>query len=190
MTPVDRARLQLRFREFLKLEARLRIVLFASQGQAANAIVLPLLKASAAALPNVGLVIRPHPYESSPLVRLMNPGVRVSRAFSARDAIQAADVLITHSSFMAVEAALLCCPVILVSPDAVPSLMPLAMEGLARWARTSEELRRALEDLLENGDSRVRVAQERFRNEQAKVAGMDRAADVIAELAQARLHSR
>ena len=63
-TPMDRARLQLRFRELLKLEAGSRIVLFASQGNAVNAIVLPMLKAGVAAFPNVRLVIRPHPYES------------------------------------------------------------------------------------------------------------------------------
>jgi hypothetical protein len=190
MTPKDRAHLRLRFRQFLKLEARSRIVLFASQGQAVNAIVLPLLKACAAALADVRLVIRPHPYESPALVRLMNPGVRVSKAFTARDAIQAADVLVTHSSFMAVEAALLGCPVVLLSPDGVPTLMPLLVEGLARRASTSEALRGVLEDLLENEDRRVRTAQEGFRIEQAKVPGMDGAADLIAELAQAYVNNR
>ena len=183
-TPMDRARLQLRFREILKLEADSRIVLFASQGNAVNAILLPMLNASIAAFPNVRLVIRPHPYESPPLVRLMNPGVRVSVAFSARQAIQATDLLVTHSSFMAVEAALLCCPVILVSPD-VPSLMPLVTEGLATWASTGQELHSALEDLLGNENSRVRAAQERFRTEQAAIGGIERAADLIAELARA-----
>ena len=86
------------------------------------------------------------------LVRLMNSGVRVSVAFSARQAIQATDLLVTHSSFMAVEAALLCCPVILVSPE-VPSLMPLVTEGLATWASTGQELHTALEDLLGNENS-------------------------------------
>ena len=75
-TPMARARLQLRFREFLELEAGERIVLFASQGNAVNAVVLPMLKAGVAAFPSVRLIIRPHPYESSALVRLMNSGVR------------------------------------------------------------------------------------------------------------------
>ena len=181
----NRVSLRSSFREILNLEPRLRIVLFASQGQALNALIVPMLKACVKALPNVNLVIRPHPYESPSLMKLMNPGVSVSRAFTARQAIQAADVLVTHSSFMAVEAALLCCPVILVSPDSVPTLMPLLTEGLARWVRTSEELRCVLENLLGNGHTRVRLAQERFRKEQAKVAGIETAADLIAELTRA-----
>ena len=108
----------------------------------------------------------------------------MSVAFSAREAIQAADLLVTHSSFMAVEAALLCCPVILLSPE-VPSLMPLVTEGLATWASTGQELHAALEDLLGHDNTRVRAAQERFRNEQATIAGIERAGDLIAELARA-----
>ena len=188
-TFMGQAPLQSCFRQILELDARSRIVLFASQGQPLNAILLPMLKACTATLPDITLVIRPHPYEWSPLVRFMNPGVHVSTAFTPRQAIQAADVLVTHSSFMAVEAALLCCPVILVSPDSVPSLIPLLTEGLARWVRTREELQRALEDLLGNRDSRLRAAQERFREEHAKIPGVERAADVIADLARAQVKS-
>ena len=179
----DEAPLQSGFRQILELDARSRIVLFASQGQAHNAILLPMLKACTAALPDVTLVIRPHPYEWPPLVRFMNPGVHVSTALTPRQAIQAADVLVTHSSFMAVEAALLCCPVILVSPDSVPNLIPLLTEGLARWVCTREELQRPLEDLLGSRDGPLRAAQERFREAHAKIPGVESAADVIADLA-------
>jgi hypothetical protein len=179
----DQTPLQSGFRQILELNARSRIVLFASQGQAHNAILLPMLKACTAALPDVTLVIRPHPHEWPPLVRFMNPGVHVSTALTARQAIQAADVLVTHSSFMAVEAALLCCPVILVSPDSVPNLIPLLTEGLARWVCTREELQRALEDLLGSRAGPLRAAQERFRETHAKIPGVESAAEVIAGLA-------
>jgi len=171
--------------DLLALPPGTRIVLFASQGQAVNAILLPMLAARTAARPDVALVIRPHPYEWPPLVRLMNRGVRVSRALTARQVLRGADVLVTHSSFMAVEAALVGCPVILVSPEPVPSLLPLITEGLARWVWTSADLDRALDDLLGAGDAAQRAAQARFREEQASVAGPERAADVIAGLARA-----
>lgn len=174
------------FRDLLALPSRTRIVLFASQGQPANSILLPMLAARTAALPDVALVIRPHPNEWRPMVKLMNRGVYVSNALTARQAIHAADVLVTHSSFMAVEAALLGRPVLLVSPEPVPSLLPLISEGLARWTCTSAGLQRALEELLGPGDGGLRAAQARFREEQARLAGPERAADVFADLARAR----
>lgn len=179
-----RARIRSECRKLLNLEANTKIVLFASQGQVHNSILLPALNACSGAIPGSTLVIRPHPYEFPPLVRLMNRGVHVSTAMSASEAILAADVLVTHSSYMAVEAALLGCPVILVSADAVPSLLPLIAEGLARWACTKDELQRALVDLLRGGDSRLDAAQERFRRQQAEIAGFADAANVIAELAR------
>lgn len=166
----------------LGLDARTRIVLFASQAQSSNSILLPMVAACTAAIPDTTLVIRPHPYESPSLVRLMNPRARVSTALAARQAIRAADVLVTHSSFMAVEAALLDCPVVLVSPDPVPTLIPLIEEGLARWVCTEAGLRCALEDLLAGGEGRLRAAQERFRKEQAEVPGPATAAELIANL--------
>ncbi len=170
-------------RDVLGLPEQTRIVLFASQGQAANAILLPMLAARAAALPGVALVIRPHPNEWAPLVRLVNRGVHVSAALTARQAIRAADVVVTHSSFMAVEAALLGCPVVLVSAEPVPSLLPLITEGLARWVWTSVDLDRALLDILGQGDEVLASAQARFRNEQEEVGDCVRAAQVVATLA-------
>jgi CDP-glycerol glycerophosphotransferase (TagB/SpsB family) len=140
-----------------------------------------MLAARTAALPDVALVIRPHPNEWRPLVQLMNRGVHVSTALTARQALRAADVLVTHSSFMAVEAALVDRPVILVSPEPVPSLLPLITEGLARWVCTSADLQRGLQDLLDNDDGAARA---RFREEQAGLAGLERATDVIADLAR------
>jgi len=180
----DRRMLRSRYREILKLPPRARIVLFASQGQAHNAILLPMLKACAAALPDVRLVIRPHPYEWPPLVRRMNRGLPVSTALGPEQVIQAVDVLITHSSFMAVEAALLGCPVVLLAPDSAPSLLPMLTEELARWVCTSEELRHTLQDLLAMQDRELRAAQERFRNEQAGCGDDASAVDVIAGLAR------
>ena len=179
-----RARIRSEYRRRLDLAANSRIVLFASQGQAHNSILLPALRACAGSIAGSTLVIRPHPYEFAPLVRLMNRGVHVSTAMSASEAILAADVLATHSSYMAVEAALLGCPVLLVSPDAVPSLLPLITEGLARWVHTKDALQHALVDLLHGGDGGLHAAHERFRHQQAQVAGFEDAATVIAELAR------
>lgn len=173
------------FRSLLGLPASTRIVLFASQGLPVNAIVLPMLADRTAGLPDVALVVRPHPNEWRPLVKLMNRGVPVSTALTAPQAIRASDVLVTHSSFMAVEAALLDRPVILVSPEPVPSLLPLITEGLARWTWTSAGLHQALEDLLGPGHRALRAAQAGLREEQAGLAGPERATALIAELARA-----
>ena len=135
-------------------------------------------------IPGSALVVRPHPHEWLPVVRFMNPGVHLCAAMTASEAILAADVLVTHSSFMAVEAVLLGRPAVVVSPDRIPNLLPLIVEGLVTLAFTREELCTAVEDLLRVDDSPLRAAQERFRLDQAHIAGVDHAAKIIASLAR------
>jgi hypothetical protein len=57
-------------------------------------------------------------------------------------------------------------------------------DGLATWALPDRSFIPPL-DLLGDENSCVRAAQERFRNEQATIAGIERAADLIAEMARA-----
>ncbi len=171
------------YRRLLHLDSRTRVVLFASQGQASNAVILPMLAGCVAMIPGCALVIRPHPYEWPPLVKLMNRRVRVSAHFDTRSAIQASDVLVTHSSHMAVEAVRLGHPVILVSPDPIPQLLPLISEGLATWVCTKSALSDALVQAL-RADRRDDEAQIRFRRDDELTRGPRHAAGVIADLAR------
>jgi hypothetical protein len=159
------------------------VVLFASQGRPDNAAMLPMIAASVDALPGATLVVRPHPVEWPALVRLMNRGVALSTEPTAEDAISNADVVVTHSSSLAIDAARIGRPAVLLSIDGVPQLLPLLDEGLARFATTREQLQEMLVDVLGPGRSESDAAQRRFRAELDRVAPQDRAGSIIAGLA-------
>ncbi len=115
-----------------------RLILFVSQGLSENQRLIPQLREAVSRLAGGVLVVRPHPKENLALKRLLAPGVTMSRQPSPRRALLAADVVVTVSSLMALDAALLGRRVLLTSATGVPTMAPLVAAGMARFVRPED----------------------------------------------------
>lgn len=118
--------------------------------------------------PRARLIFRPHPVQSTLLLRLVVTGGNVARSQSIIEAIRSCDVVVTYSSMVATVAGVMERPVILWNPDPSPTMPVLLLEKLAYWARTRDELAALITLLLRSGpDHAFRKNQVTFRRELA-----------------------
>jgi hypothetical protein len=133
--------------------------------------------------PRTSLVFRPHPVQSAFLLRLVVTGGTVDRSQTIVDAIRSSAVVVTHSSMVAVIAALLERPVILWNIDPTPPMPVLLIEKVAYWARSQEELSALLTRLLDAGDAHpLRTHQAAFRRELETLRSSEDFAAVLSQL--------
>ena len=153
-----------------------RTVMFVSQGLPANRELVPALRRVVAGLPNTDVIVRPHPKEA--------PAPDHSpRTQSPLDAIAACDVLVTHSSYMALEACLLGCPVVLFDLGPVPHLPLLVSVGAAVRATSEATLRQAVEWSLGAGKRAILEAQGRLRRDIERSSACSSLAAIVHGLA-------
>jgi CDP-glycerol glycerophosphotransferase (TagB/SpsB family) len=111
-------------------------------------------------VPNVHLLVRPHPSDDSVAIR------EIVRAFPAErcevwgsdpveDLLLGSDVLVTQSSTVGVEAALLGVPVMTVHFSGGESIVPYARLGISLEARSAEEIAEILKRLLDGPSRRA-----------------------------------
>jgi hypothetical protein len=179
-----------------------RLVLFASQPYYVGAFRSPAIRRdmiravvdAAAALPQVRLVIKPHPRDDVAELKAAarkSPGVSVvDKDWDISDLIQACDVMITFFSQSALQALYAGKPVISVRfPDSYDA--SLYQESGATWvARSTEEIIGHLRVLTgESGTEALRVkeeARQRFVRQWAHVPD-GRATDRVIEMIQGML---
>jgi hypothetical protein len=139
-------------------------ILFASQATRLNRFLIPAVQRAIARVPGTELTIRPHPIEHSRILQWLVGSTKVEKRGSSSEALAECDVLICHSSTIAIDAALSACPLILFSPN-VPQLPFLLNAGCALWARSEDELSRTVARLLTETAARDRMllAQNKFR---------------------------
>jgi hypothetical protein len=151
-----------------RVEARRRSVLYCDQGLPGASHRFAELVECLGDPPRATVIFRPHPIQSTPLLRLVVRGGRIVRSQPLIEAIRASDVVVTHSSMVALVAALLERPVILWNPAASPTMPALLLERVAYWARTPGELAGLMISLLDSApDHPLRTHQVTFRGELA-----------------------
>jgi len=120
-------------------------------------------------IPECRLVVRPHPTEREEVYREHLGGeterVRVSKTERLYDLLSACDILITDASVVGFEAAAMGKPVVVVNLTGKPYLTRdypslLVREGVALEARSEEELRQRISEILAGGEV-VRVMGEK-----------------------------
>jgi hypothetical protein len=156
-----------RVRRELALPDATTLVTYVSQGYSADRILIPAAERAAAALPDSSFLVRPHPVQSVRLVRWLAPGLRVSREHPPLDVLLASDAVVTHSSFMAFEAALLGRPVILFDREPLPPFQVLLESGAVLRARGEAQLAETLMRALGSDRQAIARAQRALREDVA-----------------------
>jgi hypothetical protein len=131
-------------RERLGLDARAFYVLFATQPMLDHSYQQQVVR-SVLAVPDARMLFRPHPSQPPASYRdlvedLPAERLCVQRAADIFDLVLAANVLITHSSTVVLEAAIVKRPVITANFTGLPDLVPFAALGLATDAPTPAAL--------------------------------------------------
>jgi len=152
--------------------------------------VLEVAAAGAMRVPDVQVVIKPHPGEKDnflerTLMKLGASKVIVRRDLDLYTALALCDVLATGTSTVGIEALMFGKPVIIVG--GLPSPLPLASVGAALEANSDEEFARFLRELLSGGrilDQLRQAAQAYLADAFYKVDGRasERVVDVIEQL--------
>jgi hypothetical protein len=104
------------------------IVLFSCQGLPINEWLFRELATVSRMTPRHQWIVRPHPSQSQLLLRALLPRFQIDSRLSMLDAIDAADILVTHSSMHLVHAILRSKPAVMWSPDGVCA-MPVVPSG-------------------------------------------------------------
>ncbi|HEY41123.1 MAG TPA: hypothetical protein G4O18_04595 [Dehalococcoidia bacterium] len=119
-----------------------------------------------AALPQLYLIVRPHPGDRHPedirqVVRDARQGNILYSDIPLIHQLPAADILLTHSSSSALEAMIFNKDVVIYNPTGRPEVVPYAQEGAAFKVERKEELVPVILEVLANDSQRTKLTESR-----------------------------